>query len=172
MKKFLTVFLLLISLNLIALAGDKNTKKSLPQKLSSGEGFVIYKVEMDADEAVQILMENLKAHQLTVVDITDPSAPLSNNIKIFPDFDKLKVSYIQNILVTSITTLYKIFTVDPNAMVLSPWVVSVYQYEDDDYSYIVRTKSHLLLKGTSHPEVIKAVKELESRIDAAITDLL
>ncbi|MDQ7056149.1 MAG: hypothetical protein Q9M89_06670 [Persephonella sp.] len=57
-------------------------------------------------------------------------------------------------------------------MVLSPWVITIYQYEDDDYTYIVRTKSSSLLEGTNHPEVKKAVEELESRIDAAIADLL
>ncbi|WP_457642588.1 hypothetical protein [Persephonella sp.] len=141
-------------------------------KSKSGDGLIIYKVEMDADEVVQVLKASLEAQQITLVDTTNPTAPLSNNIKIFPDFDKLNVSYIQNFLITSITTLYKIFTVDPNGMVLSPWVVTIYQYEDDDYTYIVRTKSSTLLKNTKHPEVIKAVQEFEKRVDAAIEDLL
>ncbi|ACO04791.1 MAG TPA: hypothetical protein DEP48_03440 [Persephonella sp.] len=141
-------------------------------KSSSGDGLVIYRVEMDADEVIQLLKANLEAQQITLVDTTNPTAPLSNNIKIFPDFDKLNISYIQNFLVTSMTTLYKIFTVDPNAMVLSPWVISIYQYEDDDYTYIVRTKSSELLKNSKHKQVIEAVKELEGRIDSAIQELL
>ncbi len=164
MKKFaLTVFLIINIMLIPANAQEKS---------NSGNGLVIYKVEMDADEVVQILKANLEAQQITLVDTTNPAAPLSNNVKIFPDFDKLNVTFIQNFLVTSITTLYKIFTVDPNAMVLSPWVITIYQYEDDDYTYIVRTKSSSLLQGTTHPEVKKAVEELESRIDAAIADLL
>ncbi len=141
-------------------------------KHSSGEGLVIYKVEMDADEAIQLLKANLEAQQILIIDVTNPAAPLSNNSKIFKDFDKLGVDFIQNFLVTSMTTLYKLFTTDPNAMVLSPWVISVYQYEDDDYTYIVRTKSHILLKGTKHKVVEEAVKELENRIDQAIQDML
>ncbi|WP_457625192.1 hypothetical protein [Persephonella sp.] len=164
MKKILGI--LLVALGVIFTAPADQIKSK------SGKGFIIYKVEMDADEVVQILKANLEAQQITLVDTTNPAAPLSNNVKIFPDFDKLGVSFIQNFLVTSITTLYKIYTVDPNAMVLSPWVITVYQYEDDDYSYIVRTKSSMLLEGSVHPEVLKAVKELESRIDAAIADLL
>ena len=163
MKESIITFLLVIGMIFVAPAQEKS---------KSGEGLVIYKVEMDADEVVQVLKANLEAQQITLVDTTNPAAPLSNNVKIFPDFDKLNVSFIQNFLVTSITTLYKIYTVDPNAMVLSPWVITIYQYEDDDYSYIVRTKASMLLKGSAHPEVIKAVKELESRIDAAIADLL
>ncbi len=73
-------------------------------------------------------------------------------IKIFPDFDKLNVSYIQNFLVTSMTTIYKIFTADPNAMVLSPWVISIYQYEEDDYTYIVGTRSSEFLKDSKHKQ--------------------
>ncbi|WP_293444764.1 hypothetical protein [Persephonella sp.] len=163
MKESITALLLILGMIFVAPAQEKS---------KSGEGLVIYKVEMDADEVVQVLKANLEAQQITLVDTTNPAAPLSNNVKIFPDFDKLNVSFIQNFLVTSITTLYKIYTVDPNAMVLSPWVITIYQYEDDDYSYIVRTKASQLLKGSTHPEVIKAVKELESRIDAAIADLL
>ncbi|WP_293447977.1 hypothetical protein [Persephonella sp.] len=163
MKESITALLLILGMIFVAPAQEKS---------KSGEGLVIYKVEMDADEVVQVLKANLEAQQITLVDTTNPAAPLSNNVKIFPDFDKLNVSFIQNFLVTSITTLYKIYTVDPNAMVLSPWVITIYQYEDDDYSYIVRTKTSQLLKGSTHPEVIKAVKELESRIDAAIADLL
>ncbi len=161
MKESIITFLLVLGTIFVAPAQEK-----------SGEGLVIYKVEMDADEVVQVLKANLEAQQITLVDTTNPAASLSNNVKIFPDFDKLNVSFIQNFLVTSITTLYKIYTVDPNAMVLSPWVITIYQYEDDDYSYIVRTRTSQLLKGSVHPEVIKAVKELESRIDAAIADLL
>ncbi|SNZ06864.1 hypothetical protein SAMN06265182_0824 [Persephonella hydrogeniphila] len=164
MRKILGILLVALGVIFTAPADQVNSK--------SGKGFVVYKVEMDADEVVQILKANLEAQQITLVDTTNPAAPLSNNVKIFPDFDKLGVSFIQNFLVTSITTLYKIYTVDPNAMVLSPWVITIYQYEDDDYSYIVRTRSSTLLEGTTHPEVLKAVKELESRIDAAIADLL
>jgi len=79
-------------------------------KSSSGDGLVIYRVEMDADEVIQLLKANLEAQQITLVDTTNPTAPLSNNIKIFPDFDKLNISYIQNFLVTSMTTLYKIYS--------------------------------------------------------------
>ncbi|NPA53327.1 MAG: hypothetical protein GXO21_01515 [Aquificae bacterium] len=164
MKKFLLSLLILIGITTYA--------QSEEVKNSSGEGLVIYKVEMDADEAIQLLKANLEAQQILIIDVTNPAAPLSNNSKIFKDFDKLGVEFIQNFLVTSMTTLYKIFTNDPNAMVLSPWVISVYQYEDDDYTYIVRTKSHLLLKGTKYKKVEEAVKELESRIDEAIQDML
>ena len=141
-------------------------------KHSSGNGLVVYKVEMDADEAIQLLKANLEAQQITIIDVTNPAAPLSNNSKIFKDFDKLHIDFIQNFLVTSMTTLYKLFTTDPNAMVLSPWVISVYQYEDDDYTYIVRTKSHILLEGTKYKKVKEAVEELENRIDQAIKDML
>ena len=157
------VFALLISI--ASFAWEPSTK-------GSGNGIVIYKVEMDADEVVQVLKANLEAYQITLVDTTNPVAPLSNNVKIFPDFDKLGVSFVQNFLVTSITTLYKIFTTDPSAIVLSPWVITVYQREDDDFSYIVRTKASILLDGTKYPEAKKAVEELESRIDSAIQDLL
>jgi len=143
-----------------------------PSTEGSGKGIVIYKVEMDADEVVQVLKANLEAYQITLVDTTNPVAPLSNNVKIFPDFDKLNITFIQNFLVTSITTLYKIFTTDPNAIVLSPWVITVYQKEDDDFTYIVRTKASILLEGTKYPQAKKAVEELESRIDQAIQDLL
>ncbi|RMD46716.1 MAG: hypothetical protein D6831_01285, partial [Aquificota bacterium] len=153
------VFLLALSIITISSAGTV--------KGNSGSGLVIYKVEMDADEAIQLLKANLEAQQILIVDVTNPAAPLSNNSKIFKDFDKLHVDTIQNFLVTSMTTLYKIFTKDPNAMVLSPWVISVYQYEDDDYTYIVRTKSHILLNGTKYKEVKKAVEEIENRIDNA-----
>ena len=157
------VFALLISLS--SFAWEPSTK-------GSGNGLVIYKVEMDADEVVQVLKANLEAYQITLVDTTNPVAPLSNNVKIFPDFDKLGISFIQNFLVTSITTLYKLYTTDPNAVVLSPWVISVYQREDDDFTYIVRTKASILLDGTKYPEAKKAVEELESRIDQAIQDML
>ena len=157
------VFVLLISLS--SFAWEPSTK-------GSGKGLVIYKVEMDADEVVQVLKSNLEAYQITLVDTTNPVAPLSNNVKIFPDFDKLGISFVQNFLVTSITTLYKIYTNDPNALVLSPWVITIYQREDDDFTYIVRTKSSILLDGTKYPEAKKAVEELESRIDQAIQDLL
>ncbi len=141
-------------------------------KTNSGEGIVVYKVEMDADEVIQLLKANLEAQQILIVDVTNPVAPLSNNSKIFKDFDKLHIDFVQNFLVTSMKTLYSIFTSDPNAIVLSPWVITVYQKEDDDYTYIVRTKSHLLLKGTKYHDVEKAVKELEGRIEQAIQDLL
>ncbi len=157
------VFALLISLS--SFAWEPSTK-------GSGNGLVIYKVEMDADEVVQVLKANLEAYQITLVDTTNPVAPLSNNVKIFPDFDKLGISFIQNFLVTSITTLYKLYTTDPNAVVLSPFVITIYQREDDDYTYIVRTKPSILLDGTKYPEAKKAVEELESRIDQAIQDML
>ncbi len=147
------------------------TAKAEDMKHSSGEGIVVYKVEMDADEAIQLLKANLEAQQILIVNVTDPTAPLSNNSKIFKDYDKLGVDFIQNFLVTSMTTLYNIVTRDPNALVLSPWVITVYQYQDDDYTYIVRTKSHILLNGTKNKKVQEAVKELESRIDAAIKEL-
>lgn len=164
MKRFLGILLVAVGIIFNVSAEQMKSK--------SGNGLIIYKVEMDADEVVQLLKANLEAQQITLVDTTNPAAPLSNNVKIFPDFDKLGVSFIQNFLITSITTLYKIYTVDPNAMVLSPWVISIYQYEDDDYTYIVRTKSSTLLNGTKYPQVKKAVEELEKRIDAAISDLL
>jgi len=165
LKKIFYVVALSIAINFLAFAWEPSTE-------GSGKGIVIYKVEMDADEVVQVLKANLEAYQITLVDTTNPVAPLSNNVKIFPDFDKLNITFIQNFLVTSITTLYKLFTTDPNAVVLSPWVITVYQKEDDDYTYIVRTKSSLLLDGTKYPEAKKAVEELESRIDQAIQDLL
>jgi len=163
MGKFIYSIFLILALSLLAFSQEKH---------NSGEGLVIYKIEMDADEAIQLLKANLEAQQILIIDVTNPAAPLSNNSKIFKDFDKLGVDFIQNFLVTSMTTLYKLFTIDPNAMVLSPWVISVYQYEDDDYTYIVRTKSHILLKGTKHKEVEKAVLELEKRIDQAIQDMI
>ncbi len=142
-----------------------------PSTNSSGKGIVIHKVEGDAPDIILSLKTNLEANQITIVDVTNPSSPLVNNVKIFPDYDKLKISFIQNFLVTSITTLYTIFTNDPNAMVLSPMVITVYQVEDDDYTYVVRTKSSMLLEGTKYPKVKKAVEELESRIDQAIEDI-
>ncbi len=165
LKKLLASFCLLMLIVFNVYAWEPATE-------GSGKGLVIYKVEMDADEVVQVLKANLEAYQITLVDTTNPVAPLSNNVKIFPDFDKLNVTFIQNFLVTSITTLYKIFTTDPNAIVLSPWVITVYQREDDDFTYIVRTKASILLDGTKYPETKKAVEELESRIDQAIQDLL
>jgi len=164
--KIIKHLVLLIVLTIITVSSGETVKSH------SGNGIVIYKVEMDADEAIQLLKANLEAQQILIVDVTNPAAPLSNNSKIFKDFDKLHIDFIQNFLVTSMTTLYKIFTKDPNAMVLSPWVITVYQYEDDDYTYIVRTKSHILLNGTKYLEVKKAVEELENRIDNAIKDML
>jgi hypothetical protein len=143
-----------------------------PSTEGSGKGFVIYKVEMDATDVLPLLTANLEAQQIILVDTTNPVAPLSNNVKIFPDFDKLKITFVQNFLVTSMTTLYKIFTTDPNALALSPLVITVYQKEGDDYSYIVRTKPSILLDGTKYPEVKKAVEELEQRIDQAIKQLI
>ncbi|MCX7760169.1 MAG: hypothetical protein N2Z81_03190 [Hydrogenothermaceae bacterium] len=138
----------------------------------SGKGLVIYKVDGDPGDVMIALKGNLEASQIVVVTTTDPAAPLANNIKLFPDYKKLKVDYIQNFLVTSMTTLYKIFTNDPNAMVISPLVITIYQYEGDDKTYIVRTKPSLLLDGTKYPEAKKAVEELEDRIDKAIKQLL
>ncbi len=143
-----------------------------PDTKGSGKGIVIYKVEGEATDLIQILKANLEAQQITIVDVTNPSSPLVNNSKIFPDYDKLQVYFIQNFLVTSITTLYTLFTNDPNTMVLSPFIISIYQLEDDDYTYIVRTKPSLLLEGTKYPKVKKAVEQLESRIDEAIQELL
>ncbi len=160
-------FFILLGLMIISFSSFSEVVKH-----NSGKGLVVYKVEMDADEVIQLLKANLEAQQITIIDVTNPAAPLSNNSKIFKDFDKLHIDFIQNFLVTSMTTLYKIFTTDPNAMVLSPWVISVYQYEDDDYTYIVRTKSHILLEGTKYKKVKEAVEELENRIDQAIKDML
>lgn len=143
-----------------------------PDTKGSGKGLVIYKYEGDADEVVQLLKMNLEAQQITIVDTTNPVAPLEANVKIFPDYDKLNITFAQNFLVTSISTLYKIFTNDPNALVLSPIVITVYQQEDDDYTYIVRPKVSILLDGTKYPQVKKAVEELESRIDKAIKEML
>ena len=143
-----------------------------PDTKGSGKGIVIYKVEGEATDLIQILKANLEAQQITIVDVTNPSSPLVNNSKIFPDYDKLQVYFIQNFLVTSITTLYTLFTNDPNTMVLSPFIITIYQLEDDDYSYIVRTKPSLLLEGTKYPKVKKAIEQLESRIDEAIQELL
>ncbi|RMA96141.1 hypothetical protein [Hydrogenothermus marinus] len=156
------IFTLLISLNSFGWQ---------PETGGSGKGLDIFKVEMDADQLVIVLKSNLEAYQITLVDTTNPVAPLSNNVNLFPDFDKLKISFIQNFLVTSITTLYKIYTTDPNAIVLSPWVITIYQREDDDYSYIVVAKGSMLLDGTKFPKVKKAAEELESRIEQAIKDL-
>ncbi len=143
-----------------------------PSTEGSGKGIVIYKVEGDPGDVMIALKGNLEANQIILVSTTDPAAPLANNIKLFPDYKKLKVDYIQNFLVTSISTLYKIFTNDPNAMVISPVVITVYQLEGDKYTYIVRTKPSLLLDGTKYPEAKKAVEELESRIEKSIKDLM
>lgn len=143
-----------------------------PSTEGSGNGIVIYKVLGDPGDIMIALKGNLEANQIVLVSTTDPAAPLANNIKIFPDYKKLKVDYIQNFLVTSISTLYKIFTNDPNAMVISPLVITIYQLEGDSYTYIVRTKPSLLLDGTKYPEAKKAVEELESRIEKSIKDLM
>jgi len=143
-----------------------------PDTKGSGKGIVIYKYEGDADEVLQMLKMNLEAQQITIVDTTNPVAPLEANVKIFPDYDKLNITFVQNFLVTSISTLYKIFTNDPNALVISPMVITVYQIEDDDYTYIVRPKTSMLLDGTKYPQVKKAVEELEKRIDEAIKSML
>lgn len=143
-----------------------------PSTEGSGNGIVIYKVSGDPGDVMIALKGNLEANQIVLVSTTDPAAPLANNIKIFPDYKKLKVDYIQNFLVTSISTLYKIFTNDPNAMVISPLVITIYQLEGDSYTYIVRTKPSLLLDGTKYPEAKKAVEELESRIEKSIKDLM
>ncbi len=166
MKKFSYILILLISVIGISFAQWK------PDTKGSGKGLVIYKYEGDADEVVQLLKMNLEAQQITIVDTTNPVAPLEANVKIFPDYDKLNITFAQNFLVTSISTLYKIFTNDPNALVLSPIVITVYQQEDDDYTYIVRPKVSILLDGTKYPQVKKAVEELEARIDKAIKEML
>ncbi len=162
--KIVMAIMLFISFNVFA--------EWKPDTKGSGKGIVIYKVEGEATDLIQILKANLEAQQITIVDVTNPSSPLVNNSKIFPDYDKLQVYFIQNFLVTSITTLYTLFTNDPNAMVLSPFIITIYQLEDDDYTYIVRTKPSLLLEGTKYPKVKKAVEQLESRIDEAIQELL
>ncbi len=159
-------------LAVLLLASSYSFAEWKPDTKSSGKGIVIYKVEGEATDLIQILKANLEAQQITIVDVTNPSSPLVNNSKIFPDYDKLQVYFIQNFLVTSITTLYTLFTNDPNTMVLSPFIISIYQLEDDDYTYIVRTKPSLLLEGTKYPKVKKAVEELENRIDEAIQELL
>jgi uncharacterized protein (DUF302 family) len=143
-----------------------------PSTDGSGKGLVIYKVDGDPADVMIALKGNLEASQIVLVTTTDPSAPLANNINLFPDYKKLKISYIQNFLVTSITTLYKIFTSDPNVMVLSPLVITIYQLEGDEKTYIVRTKPSLLLDGTKYPQAKEAVEELENRIDQAIKSLM
>ncbi len=166
MRNISYIFMLLIVAVGISFAEWK------PDVKGSGKGLVIYKYEGDADEVVQLLKMNLEAQQITIVDTTNPVAPLEANVKIFPDYDKLNVTFAQNFLVTSISTLYKIFTNDPSALVLSPIVITVFQREDDDFTYIVRPKVSALLEGTKYPQVKKAVEELESRIDKAIKDML
>ncbi len=161
-----------IFIALIFLISSYSFAEWKPDTKGSGKGIVIYKVEGEATDLIQILKANLEAQQITIVDVTNPSSPLVNNSKIFPDYDKLQVYFIQNFLVTSITTLYTLFTNDPNTMVLSPFIITIYQLEDDDYSYIVRTKPSLLLEGTKYPKVKKAIEQLESRIDEAIQELL
>ncbi|MEZ0323694.1 MAG: hypothetical protein ABWJ98_05230 [Hydrogenothermaceae bacterium] len=151
---------------------NQQTQSKLESISPSGRGIVIYKVDGDPADVMIALKGNLEAAQIILVTTTDPAAPLANNIKLFPDYKKLKVDYIQNFLVTSMATLYKIFTNDPNAMVLSPLVITIYQYEGDNKTYIVRTKPSLLLDGTKYPEAKKAVEELEDRIDQAIKQLL
>ncbi|MDQ7056150.1 MAG: hypothetical protein Q9M89_06675 [Persephonella sp.] len=90
MGKFVSVIFLILNIIIILIPATAQ------EKSKSGKGLVIYKVEMDADEVVQILKANLEAQQITLVDTTNPAAPLSNNVKIFPDFDKLNVTFIQN----------------------------------------------------------------------------
>lgn len=147
MKK---IVLSLISASLISIPALSSEKPKTPMKeqkkseLPSGKGVVVYKVDGDPADIMIALKGNLEASQIVVVTTTDPAAPLANNISLFPDYKKLKVDYIQNFLVTSISTLYKVYTTDPNAMVLSPLVITVYQYEGDDKTYIVRTRPSLL----------------------------
>lgn len=178
MKKLLAGMLSLCFVANISFSMDKpakepkQIKKEEKAELSSGKGIVVYKVEGDPADVMIALKGNLEAEQIVVVTTTDPAAPLANNIKLFPDYKKLKVDYIQNFLVTSMSTLYKIFTTDPNAMVISPLVITVYQYEGDEKTYIVRTKPSLLLDGTKYPEAKKAIEELENRIDKAIKQLM
>ncbi|MCX7738133.1 MAG: hypothetical protein N2Z80_01765 [Hydrogenothermaceae bacterium] len=180
MKK---IFLSLISASLIsipALSSEKpktamkeqKMKEQKKSELPSGKGVVVYKVDGDPADIMIALKGNLEASQIVVVTATDPTAPLVNNISLFPDCKKLKVDYIQNFLVTSISTLYKVYTTDPNAMALSPLVITVYQYEGDDKTYIVRTRPSLLLDKTKYPDAKKAIEELENRIDKAIKQLM
>ncbi|MGC9006676.1 MAG: hypothetical protein ACP5JX_03780 [Sulfurihydrogenibium sp.] len=143
-----------------------------PSTEGSGKGLVIYKVDGDPADVMIALKGNLEAAQIILVSTTDPIAPLANNKNLFPDYKKLKVDYMQNFLVTSMTTLYKIVTNDPNAIVISPLVITIYQLEGDDKTYIVRTKPSLLLDGTKYPEAKAAVEELENRIDKAIKSLM
>ncbi len=121
----LSLFLVVFSL---AFAWEPSTE-------GSGKGIIIYKVEGDPGDVMIALKGNLEANQIVLVSTTDPAAPLANNIKIFPDYKKLKVDYIQNFLVTSMSTLYKIFMNDPNVMVISPLVITIYQLEGDIYLY-------------------------------------
>jgi len=55
----------------------------------SGNRLVIYKVEMDTDEVVQVSKANFETYQITFVDTTNLVATLSNDVEIFPGFDKL-----------------------------------------------------------------------------------
>ncbi|ACN99586.1 hypothetical protein [Sulfurihydrogenibium azorense] len=180
MLRFLLALLLITTVS-ISYAKDK--KQTKPQQQStttqsktegsdSGKGLVVYKVDGDPGDVMIALKGNLEAAQIIVVTTTDPVAPLANNVKLFPDYKKLKVDYMQNFLVTSMATLYKIVTNDPNAIALSPFVITIYQYEGDDKTYIVRTRPSLLLDGTKYPQAKEAVEELEKRIDNAIKSLM
>jgi len=143
-----------------------------PATEGSGNGLVIYKIQADATDILPILKANLEAEQIVIVMTTDPSGALGNNVKLFPDYNKFKIGYMQNFLITSMSTLYKIMTNDPNGMVLSPFVITVYQRDGDEYSYIIRTKPSILVDGTKYPEVKKAVEEFEARVDKAIKQLM
>lgn len=168
-KSFMAMLSLFLFINISFCAEKKEENTTESQ---SGKGVVVYKVEGDPADIMIALKGNLEAEQIIVVTTTDPAAPLANNVKLFPDYKKLKVDYIQNFLVTSMSTLYKIYTADPNGMVISPLVITIYQYENDNKTYIVRTKPSLLLQSSKNPAVIEAVEELENRIDKAIKQLM
>lgn len=177
MKKLVLSVISASLISIPAMSAEKTKTALKDQKKSeavspSGKGIVVYKVDGDPGDVMIALKGNLEASQIVVVTTTDPVAPLANNIKLFPDYKKLKVDYIQNFLVTSMSTLYRIITNDPNAMALSPLVITIYQYEGDEKTYIVRTRPSLLLDGTKYPEAKKALEELEERIDKSIKQLM
>ena len=127
LKSLLAVTLTTALFVSISYAKDKKQTNTQQQKTSiqtsnkgsdSGNGLVVYKVDGDPGDVMIALKGNLEAAQIIVVTTTDPVAPLANNIKLFPDYKKLKVDYMQNFLVTSMATLYKIVTNDPNAIAL------------------------------------------------------
>ncbi|MFN3787747.1 MAG: hypothetical protein ACK4SW_05015, partial [Sulfurihydrogenibium azorense] len=98
MLRFLLALLLITTVS-ISYAKDK--KQTKPQQQStttqsktegsdSGKGLVVYKVDGDPGDVMIALKGNLEAAQIIVVTTTDPVAPLANNVKLFPDYKKLK----------------------------------------------------------------------------------